>query len=180
MGSAMARVAPPGPGRCWRALTGSLLTLVLLLVLVACGRVGAIADREHLTALNDSLRYYTVALRWGHMHDVLAFHARSDGSRPAEVPTGHEDFTVTRALLMQVLVDEEQREAVVEIRVECVNDATATVKSRTFRHIWWWDKQSKRWFNGSDFPAFWLAQSTDSTERAAPSQPATGSDRRPR
>lgn len=170
----------------WRTLPGPLAALILALVLAGCGRVGALVDREHIDALNDSLRYYTAALRWGRVHDVLAFHARSDGSRLVEIPAGHEDFAVTRAELVRVLLDEKQREAVVEMRVESVNDATATVQSRTFQHVWWLDKRSRRWFNGSGFPAFWLAQSAqderdrDNGDRAAPLRPPADSGRRPR
>ena len=131
--------------------------LALSVLLLSCSRVDTLTGRDRLGSLNESLRSYAAALRWGHVHDVLAFHAPREGVRTAQVPAGHEDFTVTRVEVVQVLLSEDREEAEVEIRVESVRGDTAVVRKRVFTHAWWLDGDSGRWFNGDDFPAFWLS-----------------------
>ena len=117
---------------------------------------GCVANQERLTQLEDGLRVYDGAIRWGDYGTAQAFVKRGEAGDAAQRPLPGSNIRVTayevvrEAMLRQE--DSGYTERLVQLRY--YNSENAVEKTLLDRQRWEFDEQAQRWLITSGLPPF--------------------------
>jgi hypothetical protein len=125
-----------------------LFAALIAAVLSGCARLEA---HEMDTRLNDSVRAYSKAIRWGNFR-LAARHVRHrDGSQPV-IPVYSGELRVIGVNADPGKITGEPEDTPVPLRVEYVDPRTSRVDVFETTQIWWYDPTVLRWFVDDDVP----------------------------
>lgn len=130
---------------------GIACLLLVLLLQTACGTSG---EQRKLETLDDAIKNYAYALRWGRIDDALAYHINEDGVRPEIDTSVMDSVRVTSFRITLRELDSEQTEAMVEGEMSYYLEQSGTLRDIEYRQRWWYQPDSKKWFLDSPFPEF--------------------------
>ena len=125
------------------------LFVLLFCALSACAKLEVRSKQDQISS---TLNSYIAILRW-QLLDASAFHINEE-----KVPyvlkdiEKYEEIRVVRAALLDISTNDEVDQAIVQIEIAWANERTQRVKNEQFQHLWWYDEETKRWYNKSPFP----------------------------
>ena len=128
-----------------------LISFLLMTLLQSCNTFKV---RETLSALEDSITNYNVALRWGMYKDAYSYHYSPDGKQPPAKLDGLEEISVTGAEIIEKTINAEHTEAYVESVITYFLKTQGTIKKIKLNQRWWLNEQYKQWFVDHPFPEF--------------------------
>ncbi len=130
-------------------MTRALLCLLLLLALSSCARL---EHRSRQDGFQSTIQSYIAMLRWN-LVDAARFHMGED-LRPISVkdPGKYTDYRVTSTNIAWMAMDNTMTEATVRIEVQWTRRSTEVVQTKQIEQVWWYDTETRRWFNKSPFP----------------------------
>lgn len=139
------------------AILALLVALLGLTTLSGCNPIGSIQKRESLTQLEAATNTYRKLMRWGH-YDQAVQYMRANGDEPLEKPDLEDmaRFKVTSYTIADQLVADTRADARVTAYIEFYNVDTGVTNSVRDEQLWWYDKETRRWYLGSpmlDFAA---------------------------
>lgn len=124
------------------------ILLLISVFLVACNDSNI---KKRVVNLDDSITDYNVSLRWSMFKKIEDYHKGRDGEKQRMDRSVMDTIRITGYKILEQTINEDVTEAVVQGEVEYYTTNTGTLKKHTFTHIWWYDPELKRWFNGSDY-----------------------------
>ena len=140
-----------------------VLGLLVLAMLAGCNGPGV---KARLTSLDDSIRAYAEALRWGRYDDAQVFHMGRDGKRIVLDEHTMEDIRVTGYSVRETVLDEEGTTAEVQAEFKYFITNRGALQTIVVPQTWWHDDKSRRWLLDSGLPDFkGLAAHKGETER---------------
>jgi len=128
-----------------------LISFLLITLLQSCNTFKV---RETLSALEDSITNYNVALRWGMYKDAYSYHYSPDGKQPPAKLDGLEEISVTGAEIIEKTINAEHTEAYVESVITYFLKTQGTIKKIKLNQRWWLNEHHKQWFVDHPFPEF--------------------------
>ncbi len=129
----------------------NVIYLILFLSLTACS--GGLTKKK-AEVLQESIKQYNIALRWAQYNKVQDYHKKRDGSDSHIDRNALKNIRVTGYTVQEKVINEELTEATVKGVIDYYNNEYATLKKIDFTYVWWYEAESKRWFNESDLPDF--------------------------
>jgi len=128
-----------------------LLCLMVLFALTACAHIGEQKKLEHLGAKQ---KLFMKALRWK-SYDTAASVIRFKNPARRLADLGDlKKITVTSYELIASSPNLEEGTALAHVVFSYIQDDTGRVYELKHTQNWWFDKDSKQWFLGSDMPMF--------------------------
>ena len=132
-------------------IVGPLLVVGILLaaLISGCARV---ETYELKVRLDDSLRMYAKALRWGNPQAAAALVRHRDGSavQPGRgFPPG---LQVTGVNVVPMQQSADAHETLVAVRIEYIDPDSLSVRTYEGAEIWWYDPDTHRWYLDGDLP----------------------------
>ena len=128
--------------------------LVLFLLIILLQSCNTFKIRETVTALEDSITNYNVALRWGMYKDAYSYHFSPDGKQPPAKLDGLEEISVTGIKVTEKIINTDHTEANVESTITYFLKTQGTIKEIKLNQKWWFNDQYKQWFVDHPFPDF--------------------------
>ena len=129
-----------------RGLRGYVL-LVLALVL------GCQSVPKRMEALDDTLRVYDQAVRWGRIETVYAFQ-RPEQTQAVEIPERFRRIRVTAYDVIQPPLLSDERHCTQVAEIKYYDTDYAREQTLVDRQRWEYDEVDKRWYLLSGPPAF--------------------------
>ena len=129
------------------------LTAILFILLSQLGCANSGGQRK-LETLDDAIRNYSYALRWGRIDDAVAYHSNEEGSRAEIDVTIMKSIRVTGFATKARIINPEQTEATVTSELTYYNDQYATLRTMEYTQHWWYEPDTKKWYLDSEFPPF--------------------------
>ena len=127
-----------------KSLPGALLMSVLLaLVLSGCEQYG---EKKRANALNDSVKYYTAAIRWGNFESAASA-IRPRNGNPVPISVDHLKGVRVLSNDYQILASSpEASEAQMYATFTWQPADSASVQTTNQQATWWFDDQTQRWY----------------------------------
>ena len=129
---------------------------VLLLGCVLLAGCAAMREQKRLNSLEDSLRAYGTALRWGEWDAANAYRVPRKGSEKLKPMPKDElkDIRVTDYEIVQRVVSKDEKLATIRAKVSFYDTDTGTVHSVLDEQTWWYDDAARHWFLDGNLPDF--------------------------
>lgn len=125
--------------------------LVVLFSLFGCAHVREGKSLEHLDAQQ---KLFMKAMRWK-SYDVAAGVIRFENPARQLAPVDElNKITVTSYELLVSMPNYEKGTAVAQVLFDYIQNTTGRVYQIKHTQNWWLDKETKRWYLGSDMPEF--------------------------
>ena len=125
--------------------------LAALLVLAGC----MLTTPERHTQLEDTLRTYDAAIRWGHYGTAQAFVKRGEGQNADLRPVGSEIRVTGYEVVREAILNQEQADFTQRlVQIRYYNTEYAREKTLMDPQQWVFDEQAKRWLITSGLPRF--------------------------
>ena len=128
-----------------------LLAAAIALPLGGCG---GMKRQEHSVRLDDSLRAYTEAVRWGNLDAASLFAVPREGRAPPLDPATLVGLKVTGFSVRINRVDEAAEEADIAISFTYYHEDRGSIRSIEQRANWYWDEARHGWLMDGPLPVF--------------------------
>lgn len=128
-----------------------VLGLLVLTLLAGCNGTGV---KSRLASLDESIRAYAEALRWGRYEDAQVFHMGRDGKRIVLDEHSMADIRVTGYSVRETVLNEEGTTAEVQAEFKYFITDRGALQTIVVPQTWWHDDKSKRWLLDSGLPDF--------------------------
>lgn len=110
--------------------------------------------RDRQVRLQDTVRSYAAAVRWGDF-DTAAEFIRSRNTTPTPVDREFlKGIRVTAYDIKRGLLSADDREAVFQVTFNYYHTDSATVHTLIDRQSWWYEEEAKRWLLDGSLPDF--------------------------
>lgn len=129
-----------------------IIFIFTLVLLASCNGPGGIKKR--VTSLDETITDYNVAWRWGFFNKIEDYHRKNDDEEQKFDRSSFKNIRITGYSISEKIINEDIDEATVTGVLNYYNNEYGTLKELPFTHHWWYEEESKRWFNGSDYPEF--------------------------
>ena len=127
-----------------------VLSAVVVLALAACQKYG---EQKRAGILNDTVRFYNSAIRWGDFAGAASAIRPRDGE---PVTVDHSHLTGVRVLSNDYRLNSASPEALEAEMVAVFKyqlPDSASVRTATQQADWWYDEKLERWFlDGTKMP----------------------------
>ena len=128
-----------------------LLAAALALPLAGCE---GMKRQEHGVRLNDSLRAYTEAVRWGNLDAAALFAVPRTGPAPPPDPSTLVGLKVTGFSVRINRIDESAEEADIAISFTYYHEDRGSIRNLEQRADWYWDDARGGWLMDGPLPVF--------------------------
>lgn len=131
-----------------------IFVAISLSMLVACGTLDTIKNKQRSYELNLAEEAYSAAVRWGQYPLALEY------LREKEEPTGDindellENIRVTSYRKMAGSMSDDELEARYTVRITFHHVESVAIKEIVDQQLWWYDELNKRWFKDGGLPDF--------------------------
>lgn len=129
-----------------------VLMLCLATLLGACNSGGGV--KKKMTVLEESINQYIFALRWARYQDAHEYHFEEDGSKPPLPLDKLRLIRVTGHTIFEKNVNPELTEATVKGEINYYSSEYGTVQQLPLDQVWWYEKESSRWYLKGTMPNF--------------------------
>lgn len=123
----------------------------LILLLGSCG--GGDAKRR-AESLDEAVNHYGQALRWGRYEDAETYHMARGGERTRFDLAVLENVRITEYIVRNRELNADLTEVEVDGEISYFNRDYAALRRVPFKHKWWYEPESKRWFLDGSLPEF--------------------------
>ncbi len=133
-----------------------LFTCCLLIVACHFAACATVKNKKQLNRLDDSLRLYEQAIRWGEFDVAARYIKFRENAKPAK-PRGREILENIRVASYEVIsqgMADDRSEARVLAAISFYHVESGIVRHMRDEQVWWYDEQSKSWFLEGDLPNF--------------------------
>lgn len=129
---------------------------VLLLGCVLLAGCAAMREQKRLESLEDSLRTYGTALRWGEWETANAYRMpRKSSEQLKAMPKAElKNIRVTDYEIVQRVVSPDEKLATIRAKVSYYDTDTGAVHTVPDEQTWWYDEKADHWFLDGNLPKF--------------------------
>lgn len=131
-----------------------VLVPFVCMLLGACSGVPSIPKQTRALALEEAAESYGKLIRWGYFDEAARYLRARDGSQIEGDLARIARFRVTRFDISSLLIADDGRDARVLARIEYYEIDSGVLRNLVDEQYWWYDGETKRWYNGSALPAF--------------------------
>ncbi len=127
-----------------------------MMLLSSCA---SLDNKKQANKLEQSLRQYSAALRWGRYRDAANFHITKE-EKLTKVDIDYlENFSVTSVEFISktIILDsktDNAKQALIIFEVSYYHEAEAYVKKLKLNQTWWYNQATERWLIETGFPKF--------------------------
>ncbi len=127
---------------------------IIVFLIVFLSSCGSMDTRKKLETLDESIKQYNIAMRWALYNKAQGYHMLKDGARLKIDPDSLKHIRITGYSVTEKILNDDLTESVVHGEFNYYHNEYGTLKKASFTHNWWYDPDSKSWFNESEFPDF--------------------------
>ncbi len=135
-----------------------IVTAMCLSVMLTSG-CGRIESRGQANKLEQSVKEYFSALRWGLYREAVSYHVTRD-VKFAEVDLDQLEkievtsFDIISKTIIPSTEEDGINEAIIEFEISYYTKDQGTLREISMSQIWWYNAKIKHWLIESNFPEF--------------------------
>lgn len=132
----------------------STITALALVAMTALGGCAQIEKESRALKLDQAIRVYADAIRWGNFDIAAGFLRRRDGGVTSSTVKVPAEVRVTAYASNVLTLNEEHDEATVATNFDYYFPNSNTVRKISQTDLWWFDPGTEQWYMDGSLPDF--------------------------